>query len=166
MSALWTLDAMAAAMNAERAGALPTELSGISIDSRTLAKGEAFFAIQGENRDGHDFVDNALKGGAGFAVVARSQRGRFPNAPLLVVPDVLEALRQLGRAARVRSHAKVVAVTGSVGKTGTKEALRLALSADANLRNGLNVHDGHVTYRAVADALKLPYTHADHALRI
>jgi len=143
MSALWTLDAMAAAMNAERAGALPTELSGISIDSRTLAKGEAFFAIQGENRDGHDFVDNALKGGAGFAVVARSQRGRFPNAPLLVVPDVLEALRQLGRAARVRSHAKVVAVTGSVGKTGTKEALRLALSADGETHASVASYNNH-----------------------
>src|SRR5215475_11326436 len=108
MSALWTLDAMGTAMRAERVGALPTDLPGISIDSRTLAKGDAFFAIEGENRDGHDFVDNALKAGAGLAVIARSRRDRFTNAPLLIVPDVLEALRELGRAARARSHAKVV----------------------------------------------------------
>jgi UDP-N-acetylmuramoyl-tripeptide--D-alanyl-D-alanine ligase len=143
MSALWTLDAMAAAMHAERAGALPTGLSGISIDSRTLTKGDAFFAIQGENRDGHDFVDNALKGGAGLVVVARSQRERFPNAPLLIVADVLEALRELGRAARVRSQAKVIAVTGSVGKTGTKEALRLALSAEGETHASASSYNNH-----------------------
>jgi UDP-N-acetylmuramoyl-tripeptide--D-alanyl-D-alanine ligase len=143
MSTLWTLDAMATAMNAEHAGALPTDLSGISIDSRTLVKGEAFFAIQGENRDGHDFVDNALKSGAGLAVVARSQRERFSKAPLLVVPNVLEALRQLGRAARARSHAKIIAVTGSVGKTGTKEALRLALSADGETHASVASYNNH-----------------------
>jgi UDP-N-acetylmuramoyl-tripeptide--D-alanyl-D-alanine ligase len=143
MSTLWTLDAMTTAMNAERAGALPTDLSGISIDSRTLVKGEAFFAIQGENRDGHDFVDNALKGGAGLAVVARSQRERFSKAPLLIVPNVLEALRQLGRVARARSHAKIIAVTGSVGKTGTKEALRLALSADGETHASVASYNNH-----------------------
>jgi UDP-N-acetylmuramoyl-tripeptide--D-alanyl-D-alanine ligase len=67
MSALWSLDAMATAMHAARAGSLPSHVSGISIDSRTLAKGDAFFAIQGENRDGHEFVDGALKAGAGLA---------------------------------------------------------------------------------------------------
>src|SRR4029453_9460784 len=99
MSALWTVDAMSAAMRADRVGALPAELSGISIDSRTLAKGDAFFAVQGENRDGHDFVDNALRAGAGLAVVARDQQARFGQATLLVVPDVLEGLRDLGGAA-------------------------------------------------------------------
>jgi UDP-N-acetylmuramoyl-tripeptide--D-alanyl-D-alanine ligase len=131
VTALWTLEAMAAAMSAEKSGALPAVVDGISIDSRTLAKGDAFFAIQGESRDGHDFVEAALKAGAGLAVVAHSQRARFAgDAPLLVVDEVLEALRALGSAARARTKAKVIAVTGSVGKTGTKEALRLALSAD------------------------------------
>ncbi|HXX09319.1 MAG TPA: UDP-N-acetylmuramoylalanyl-D-glutamyl-2,6-diaminopimelate--D-alanyl-D-alanine ligase [Pseudolabrys sp.] len=143
MSALWTLDAMAAAMRADRAGALPAELSGISIDSRTLTKGEAFFAIAGENRDGHDFVDNALKAGAGLAVIARNQRERFSKAPVLIVADVLEALRELGRAARARSKAKVIAVTGSVGKTGTKEALRLALSADGETHASASSYNNH-----------------------
>ena len=70
MSALWTLDDMAAALRATRSGAPPAELSGISIDSRSIAKGEAFFAIQGDNRDGHDFVAAALTGGAGVAFPA------------------------------------------------------------------------------------------------
>jgi len=131
MTALWILEATAAAMRAEKSGALPETVGGISIDSRTLARGDAFFAIQGENRDGHDFVERALKAGAGLAVVARAQAKRFAtDAPLLMVDDVLEALRELAAAARSRTQAKVIAVTGSVGKTGTKEALRLALSAD------------------------------------
>jgi UDP-N-acetylmuramoyl-tripeptide--D-alanyl-D-alanine ligase len=143
MTTLWTLDSMAAAMRADRSGALPDQVSGISIDSRTLAKGEAFFAIQGENRDGHEFVDGALKAGAGLAVVARSQRGNFAEAPLLVVPDVLDALRNLAQAARARLHAKVIAVTGSVGKTGTKEALRLALSADGETHASVASYNNH-----------------------
>jgi UDP-N-acetylmuramoyl-tripeptide--D-alanyl-D-alanine ligase len=131
MSALWTLEAMVAAMRAGKSGALPEQISGISIDTRTLARGEAFFAIQGDHRDGHEFVDGALKAGAGLAVVARARRNMFPaDAPLLLVDDVLDALRDLARASRARSQAKIVAVTGSVGKTGTKEALRLVLSAD------------------------------------
>ncbi len=143
MSALWTIDAMAAAMRAERGGSLPADVSGVSIDSRTVGKGDAFFAIQGENRDGHDFIANALKGGAGLAVVASSRRERFPGAPLLIVSDVLDALRELGRAARARSQAKVIAVTGSVGKTGTKEALRLALSADGETHASAASYNNH-----------------------
>ena len=143
MSALWTLEAMAAATHAERTGALPEHVSGISIDSRTLTKGEAFFAIQGENRDGHEFVEGALKAGAGLAVVARSQRSQFADAPLLIVPDVLDALRNLARAARTRLHAKVIAVTGSVGKTSTKEALRLALSADGATHASVASYNNH-----------------------
>ena len=143
MTALWTIDAMAAAMRAERAGALPADVNGISIDSRTSGKGDAFFAIKGENRDGHDFVDSALKGGAGLAVVARDQRDRFAGAPLMVVPDVLEALRSLARAARARTEARVIAVTGSVGKTGTKEALRLALSTDGETHASVASYNNH-----------------------
>jgi UDP-N-acetylmuramoyl-tripeptide--D-alanyl-D-alanine ligase len=129
---LWTVDAMTAAMAAQRASALPEAVGGISIDSRTVAPGEAFFAIKGDTHDGHDFVAAALKSGAGVAVVAENRRGEMPaDAPLLVVPDVLIGLRDLARAARARGRAKVIAVTGSVGKTSTKEALRLALA-----RNG------------------------------
>ncbi len=130
MSALWKVEAMVAAMRAEKSGSLPADVPGLSIDSRSIGKGEAFFPIKGENRDGHEFVEAALKADAGLVVVARAQAVRFPNAPLLIVDDVLEALCDLARAARVRTQAKVIAVTGSVGKTGTKEALKLALSAE------------------------------------
>src|SRR6185437_3970066 len=122
MTALWTIDDMAKAMGAEKSGALPNAVPGLSIDSRGLAKGEAFFAIKGDNRDGHDFVAAALKAGAGAAVIVRDQRRKFStDAPLLIVPDVLGALRDLARAARARVKAKVIAVTGSVGKTHAGE---------------------------------------------
>jgi UDP-N-acetylmuramoyl-tripeptide--D-alanyl-D-alanine ligase len=143
MSALWTLDAMAAVMDAEKSGALPAEVTGISIDTRSAAKGDAFFAIKGDNRDGHDFVADALKAGAGLAVVARSQKTRFADAPLLLVDDVLESLRALARAARARTNAQVIAVTGSVGKTGTKEALRLALSPDGETHVSAASYNNH-----------------------
>ncbi|MFZ1884489.1 MAG: UDP-N-acetylmuramoylalanyl-D-glutamyl-2,6-diaminopimelate--D-alanyl-D-alanine ligase [Rhodoplanes sp.] len=130
-SPLWMVDRMADAMRAERANALPASVTGISIDSRTIAPGEAFFAIAGDRHDGHAFVTAALDKGAGLAVVAAEKRAALPaNAPLLVVADVLEALRDLARAARSRSNARIAAITGSVGKTSTKEALRLALRAD------------------------------------
>ena len=136
------LDAMAAAMGAENRRAAAR--AGLSIDTRSIAKGEAFFAIKGDNRDGHDFVDAALKAGAGLAVIARDQRARFAaDAPLLIVADVLEALRDLARAARARSRAKVVAVTGSVGKTSTKEALQLALAADGETHASAASYNNH-----------------------
>ncbi|MBX6327265.1 MAG: UDP-N-acetylmuramoylalanyl-D-glutamyl-2,6-diaminopimelate--D-alanyl-D-alanine ligase [Pseudolabrys sp.] len=143
MTPLWTLPAMAAAMRAQQAGALPGEVTGISIDSRTIETGNAFFAITGENRDGHDFVPDAMKAGAALAVVARRQAERFADAPLLIVDDVLEALRALARAARARTGAKVIAVTGSVGKTGTKDALRLALSADGATHASTASYNNH-----------------------
>jgi len=143
MSALWTTDAMAAAMRAERQGALPAAVGGISIDTRTVRPGEAFFAIKGDSRDGHEFVPAALAAGA-IAVVARSRRAEFaPDAPFLIVEDVLDALRDLAAAARARSAAKVIAVTGSVGKTGTKEALRLALSADGETHASVASYNNH-----------------------
>jgi len=129
--ALWTSEAMASAMGAERQGAVPASIAGLSIDSRSVAPGEAFFAIRGDRRDGHEFVRAALAANAALAVVAAGRRAEFPSdAPLLVVPDVLIALGELAAAARKRMRGQVIGVTGSVGKTGTKEALRLALSKD------------------------------------
>jgi UDP-N-acetylmuramoyl-tripeptide--D-alanyl-D-alanine ligase len=135
-------------MRAERAGALPEAVGGISIDSRSIAPGEAFFAIKGDVHDGHGFVATALKNGAGLAVVAQARlrelRGEMPaEAPLLVVPDVLAALGDLAAAARARSQAKIVAVTGSVGKTSTKEALRLALAADGAVHASVASFNNH-----------------------
>ncbi|WP_029587392.1 UDP-N-acetylmuramoylalanyl-D-glutamyl-2,6-diaminopimelate--D-alanyl-D-alanine ligase [Bradyrhizobium sp. URHD0069] len=127
---LWTLHAMAEAMRASIQGALPEAVTGLSIDSRTIAPGEAYFAIKGDVHDGHDFVDAALKAGAALAVVEAPQREKFASdAPLLIVDDVLAGLVELARAARARLSAQVIAVTGSVGKTSTKEALRRVLGA-------------------------------------
>src|ERR1700704_127498 len=141
---LWTVEAMAAAMGATSAGPLPLSIPGISIDTRTVAPGEAFFAFKGDNRDGHEFVQAALAAGAGLAVVAADRRDGFPDrAPLLVVPDVLDGLRNLARAARARTQAKIIAVTGSVGKTSTKEALRLTLTRDGETHASVASYNNH-----------------------
>ena len=140
---LWTVDEMAAAMGAERQGVLPSTVSGISIDSRTIAPGEAFFALA-DRRDGHDFVDAALSAKAALAVVAANRRGQLPrDAPLLLVPDVLPALRELAAAARRRTHAKVIGVTGSVGKTSTKDALLLALQKEGEAHASVASYNNH-----------------------
>ena len=90
---------------------LPAAVDGISIDSRSIAPGEAFFAIKGDTHDGHGFVAAAVNNGAGVAVVAQDKRGEVPaDAPLLVVPDVLAALGDLAAAARARSEGKIIAV--------------------------------------------------------
>ena len=109
-----------------------------------MTAGEAFFAIKGDNRDGHEFVPAALAAGAALAVVAADKRDGFAaDAPLLVVPDVLDGLRDLARAARARSAAKIIGVTGSVGKTGTKEALRLALGANGETHASVASYNNH-----------------------
>ena len=141
---LWSLDTMAAAMKAERAGNLPRDVPGLSIDTRTIKPGEAFFAIQGENRDGHEFVEAALQAGAGLAVVARRKMAAMPQgAPLLIADDALAGLNDLAKASRARSQAKIVAVTGSVGKTGTKEALRLVLGKQGETHASAASYNNH-----------------------
>jgi UDP-N-acetylmuramoyl-tripeptide--D-alanyl-D-alanine ligase len=127
---LWTSQAMLEVMGASRRGSLPEAVAGLSIDSRTVSAGEAYFAIKGDVHDGHDFVAAALNAGAAVAVVEKAQAEKFaPDAPLLVVDDVLAGLVDLSCASRARLRAQVIAVTGSVGKTSTKEALRGVLSA-------------------------------------
>jgi UDP-N-acetylmuramoyl-tripeptide--D-alanyl-D-alanine ligase len=134
---------MRAAMQARPEGDLPEEVTGLSIDSRTIGPGEAFFALS-DARDGHDFVEAALQAGAALAVVAQDRRAKLPkDARLLVVKDVLDALRDLARASRARSRAKIVAVTGSVGKTSTKEALRLALSREGKTHASVASYNNH-----------------------
>ena len=141
---LWTSGAMMAAMRAERRGTLPTAITGISIDSRTVAPGEAYFAIKGDVHDGHAFVAAALKAGAALAVVEAAQRDAFAaDAPLLIVEDVLDALRDLARASRERLTGQVVAVTGSVGKTSTKEALRSVLGAQGKTHASVASFNNH-----------------------
>jgi UDP-N-acetylmuramoyl-tripeptide--D-alanyl-D-alanine ligase len=126
---LWTGAELEAAMGARSVGAPVTGAVGLSIDTRTLATGDLFFALSGENRDGHAFVPAAFAAGAAAAVVRLDRADELAaHGPLLAVPDVLAAMEALGRAARARVDATVVAVTGSVGKTSTKEALRHVFS--------------------------------------
>ncbi len=126
--ALWTVADFVAGVAGELVGAAPAGVTGISIDSRTLAPGEAFFAIVGDRFDGHGFAAAALESGAALAVVAADRVGEIAARPLVVVDDPFQALERLGVAARARATGKVIAVTGSVGKTSTKEMLKLALS--------------------------------------
>jgi UDP-N-acetylmuramoyl-tripeptide--D-alanyl-D-alanine ligase len=125
MTALWTANEAAAATGGQ--SSRDWHANGVSIDSRTVAADDLFIALAGPKFDGHDFVAGALKSGAAAAVVARVPEGVAEDAPLLVVADTMTALEELGRAARRRSSAAIIGVTGSVGKTGTKEALKRAL---------------------------------------
>jgi UDP-N-acetylmuramoyl-tripeptide--D-alanyl-D-alanine ligase len=107
-------------------------VAGVSIDSRTVAPGELFVAIQGPRHDGHDFVPAALQTGALVAVVAGSRLAGYPaeiRAKLIIVPDTLAALQDLARAVRRSWGRRIAAVTGSVGKTTTKEILAALLGA-------------------------------------
>ncbi|WP_074381287.1 UDP-N-acetylmuramoylalanyl-D-glutamyl-2,6-diaminopimelate--D-alanyl-D-alanine ligase [Bartonella doshiae] len=131
MTALWDKQALITAINGCAIGCIPEFFSGISIDSRTLAEGDIFFCIKGHHLDGHDFVAQAYARGAGVLIVAENRLAEMEkiSAPMIVVPDVLQALEKLAQAARKRSKAKIIAITGSVGKTTTKEALKHALAS-------------------------------------
>ena len=125
---LWSGLGLVAPLNARVSGAVPEGVTGVSIDTRTLNPGELYFAIKGDNSDGHDYVAKAFQQGAVAAVVDEAHVAALkPLGSLYVVRDVLKALEGLARAARKRSKAKIIAVTGSVGKTSTKEALRKVL---------------------------------------
>jgi len=127
MSVLWTsAEAQSATLGQ---AARPFAVEGISLNSRTLKSGDLYVAIKGVTRDGHDFVAAALEAKAGAALVSRRPDGVAADAPLLVVADTQRALEDLACAARSRSNAKIIAVTGSVGKTTTKEMLKIALGA-------------------------------------
>ena len=116
--------------------------TGVSIDTRTIQPGDLFVALQ-DARDGHDFVATALRHGAAAALVSQIPEGVSPDAPLLIVPDVLQALTQLGAAGRARTRAKVVGVTGSVGKTSTKDMLRAILSGQGRVHAAEASYNNH-----------------------
>ena len=141
---LWTAEDAAAATSGQ--ATRPWSATGVSIDSRKVAPGDLFVAIKGPNFDGHDFVAKALEAGAAAALVSTVPPGVPGDAPLLAVEqDTLSALGDLGHVARLRTRARVVGVTGSVGKTGTKEALRHVLSAQGRTfatEGSLNNHWG------------------------
>ncbi len=118
------------------------QASGVSIDTRTLQRGDLFVALKAA-RDGHDFVDQALKNGAAAAIVTHVPDGVPEDAPLLIVDDVLKALEDLGRAARARTDARVVAITGSVGKTSTKEMMRAMLGDQGRTHASVASYNNH-----------------------
>ncbi len=141
---LWTREAFVEATGGEISGEVPDAMTGISIDSRTLQPGDAFVAIKGDRLDGHDYVDAALNAGASLALVARERMADLPEGGrYVIVDDSLDALRQLGIAARARTDARIVAVTGSVGKTGTKEALRLTLERSGKVHASVASFNNH-----------------------
>ena len=145
MTWLWTSEDMIAAMAGRPFGTLPPGITGISIDSRSIKPGEAFFAIKGDRVDGHDFASMAMANGASLLVVSE---GRLPamgrlTVPKIVVEDVLVALAQLGLAARARTEAKIIAVTGSVGKTTTKEMLRHVLAPSGKVHASVASYNNH-----------------------
>jgi len=125
MMPLWSAREAATATGGNAIG--DWQAAGVSIDSRSLVAGDLFVALVGPNFDGHNFVADALAKGAAAAVVTKRPDGLSEAAPLLVVADTQRALEDLGRAARTRALGRMIAVTGSVGKTGTKEALKCAL---------------------------------------
>ncbi len=137
---LWTKDEAIAATG----GTSPVDwnVTGVSIDTRTLEPGDLFVALK-DLRDGHDFVAQALENGAAAALVNRVPEGVAEDAPLLIVEDVLVALEDLGRAARARTGAKVIGVTGSAGKTSTKEMLRAALKGQGNIHAAEKSYNNH-----------------------
>jgi UDP-N-acetylmuramoyl-tripeptide--D-alanyl-D-alanine ligase len=124
---LWTWEELIAATGGQADGTPSAPITGFSIDTRTLKAGEVFVALR-DARDGHDFVSNAFERGAAAAIVDMHYERKPADGALLRVTDPLKGLRDIARAARARTGARIVAVTGSVGKTGTKEALRACLA--------------------------------------
>ncbi len=140
-NALWTAEDAAAATAGTGPGGWSA--SGVSIDSRTVRPGELFVALAGPNFDGHDYVGDALAKGAAAAMVSRPLPG--VEGPLLQVDDTLRGLERLASAARSRCRARLAGITGSVGKTGTKEALRTVLAEQSSVHasaGSLNNHWG------------------------
>jgi UDP-N-acetylmuramoyl-tripeptide--D-alanyl-D-alanine ligase len=144
MTILWNHTEVMAGLGATLVGAAPAGVSGMSIDTRTLGKGDLFFALQGESRDGHTFVEPALAKGAAAAVVTAPNFEALKGfGALYVVDDVLASMERLGRASRARMQGRVVAVTGSVGKTSTKEALRHVLSRQGKTHASIASYNNH-----------------------
>jgi len=142
MNSLW--NSVDACMATKGKSAEAWVADGVSIDSRTIKKGDLYVAIKGESFDGHDFIEDAFKNGAAAAVISKKTKHNYAG-PLLEVRDTLVALTELGKFARERSNAKIIAVTGSVGKTSVKNALAFVLGKQGkthSTQGNLNNHIG------------------------
>ena len=141
--ALWSQDDLVNATGGELTGDVAGPVNGISIDSRTADTGDVFFAIKGDAMDGHDYAAKALADGASVAIVSRSDDEMIKAGAVIKVEDTLVALEKLGRAARARSNAQIIAITGSVGKTTTKAALKMALEASGATHASVASYNNH-----------------------
>lgn len=145
---LWTSEEVSAILNVKSKASgtrASWKATGVSIDTRTLEKGDIFVAIKGDRFDGSEFVKEALLKGAVAAIADRRADGVKKDAPVLVVDDALEALVALAKHRREHTKAKLVAVTGSVGKTSVKEAVRAVLEEQGETyanKGNLNNHIG------------------------
>ena len=139
MKPLWTAAELAAATGGIPADAF--DCSGVAFDSREIGAGDLFFALKGEESDGHNFVDQAFRNGAAGAVVSEPTAHKH-----IAVSNTMDALNALGAAARSRADAKIIGVTGSAGKTGTKEALYAALdrSSRGHAHCSVKSYNNHV----------------------
>lgn len=140
MPTLFMADEIEAATGGRAAGSDVTGVGSISIDSRDLGPEALFVAIRGDRFDGHDFVGTALSNGAVAALVTH---GRAAGPRCIAVPDALEGLRDLARASRTRSTARIAGVTGSVGKTTTKDAIRLVFEAAGRTHASIRSFNNH-----------------------
>ncbi|MGD9967726.1 MAG: UDP-N-acetylmuramoyl-tripeptide--D-alanyl-D-alanine ligase [Hyphomonadaceae bacterium] len=141
MSELWTAQEAQAATGGRLLQGDAWSASGVSIDTRTLEPGDLFVALK-DVRDGHEFLAQAFVSGASAALISDARKVEGLGAAL-AVPDVLEGLRKLAQAARDRCGAKRVAVTGSVGKTSTKEALAICLAASGATHRSVKSYNNH-----------------------
>jgi UDP-N-acetylmuramoyl-tripeptide--D-alanyl-D-alanine ligase len=145
----FTKDELAAATGGRWSGDAPAEVLGVSTDTRTLSAGALFVALRGERFDAHDYLAEARSRGAAAAVVSEGwagERGAAAPLPLLAVPDTLHALGAIARHHRRRFHIPVVGVTGSNGKTTTREMIAAilgtrgaVLKTEGNLNNEVGV---------------------------
>ena len=141
---LWSAQELVAATGGCLMGEMRGPIHGVTIDSRSIAPGDVFVAIKGDKLDGHEFVVPALKAGATVALVSRvTDEMKAAGAVLQVAGDPLRALENMGAAARAWSHGQIIAVTGSVGKTSTKEMLHVALAATGETHVSAASYNNH-----------------------
>jgi UDP-N-acetylmuramoyl-tripeptide--D-alanyl-D-alanine ligase len=142
MNPLWTSSEALMATHGKARG--DWQAYDLAIDSRDVRPGDLFVALKGEATDGHKYVEAALKAGAVAALVGDDTFGMPESWPLLMVPDTFKALQDMGVAARARSKARRIGVTGSVGKTGVKEALKAALARQNRVHASIRSFNNHV----------------------
>ena len=138
----WSTEELVAATGGQAFGI--SKVVGVGIDSRKVENGELFVALQGPRFDGHEYVKQALEAGASLAMVSRVPEGWSSNARFLLVDETMVALRSLAKTARQNTRAYLIGVTGSVGKTGTKEMLRSCFSTQGSVHASAESHNNDI----------------------